>query len=295
MPWCPKCKNEYVEGIKICADCGCSLVDSLDDIGEALTFGTEEEMRELADFLTYNKIVSANLKPAGEDGIFEIYVSDADRKKAGRLASVFLQQIEAKKKEKEAQNAPEESGGVCCGTNKSETVPEKESDEKESAGNAETQGVYEEASKKAAEYKSGAQTLIAVGILGFILLGLLIGGVLPVRLSPASQTLTVVVMGTLFLIFIVMGVLSVQSYRKLSKKAESENSLKEELMKYCAEKLQAAKLDEEAEISGTDTQEVRYFKRTERLKERIREQYPEVEENYLDNFADEIYPQIFEK
>lgn len=295
MPWCPKCKNEYVEGIKICADCGCSLVDSLDDIGEALTFGTEEEMRELADFLTYNKIVSANLKPAGEDGIFEIYVSDADRKKAGRLASVFLQQIEAKKKEKEAQNAPEESGGVCCGTNKSETVPEKESDEKESAGNAETQGVYEEASKKAAEYKSGAQTLIAVGILGFILLGLLIGGVLPVRLSPASQTLTVVVMGTLFLIFIVMGVLSVQSYRKLSKKAESENSLKEELMKYCAEKLQAAKLDEEAEISEADTQEVRYFKRTERLKERIREQYPEVEENYLDNFADEIYPQIFEK
>lgn len=295
MPWCPKCKNEYVEGIKICADCGCSLVDSLDDIGEALTFGTEEEMRELADFLTYNKIVSANLKPAGEDGIFEIYVSDADRKKAGRLASVFLQQIEAKKKEKEAQNAPEESDGVCCGTNKSETVLEKESDEKESAGNAETQGVYEEASKKAAEYKSGAQTLIAVGILGFILLGLLIGGVLPVRLSPASQTLTVVVMGTLFLIFIVMGVLSVQSYRKLSKKAESENSLKEELMKYCAEKLQAAKLDEEAEISGTDTQEVRYFKRTERLKERIREQYPEVEENYLDNFADEIYPQIFEK
>lgn len=295
MPWCPKCKNEYVEGIKICADCGCSLVDSLDDIGEALTFGTEEEMRELADFLTYNKIVSANLKPAGEDGIFEIYVSDADRKKAGRLASVFLQQIEAKKKEKEAQNAPEESDGVCCGTNKSETVPEKESDEKESAGNAETQGVYEEAAKKAAEYKSGAQTLIAVGILGFILLGLLIGGVLPVRLSPASQTLTVVVMGTLFLIFIVMGVLSVQSYRKLSKKAESENSLKEELMKYCAEKLQAAKLDEEAEISEADTQEVRYFKRTERLKERIREQYPEVEENYLDNFADEIYPQIFEK
>ena len=26
MPWCPKCKNEYKEGIKICADCGCELV-----------------------------------------------------------------------------------------------------------------------------------------------------------------------------------------------------------------------------------------------------------------------------
>ncbi|MDE5866499.1 MAG: hypothetical protein K2H31_07865 [Lachnospiraceae bacterium] len=30
MPWCPKCKNEYVEGIKVCADCGTELVDSLE-------------------------------------------------------------------------------------------------------------------------------------------------------------------------------------------------------------------------------------------------------------------------
>lgn len=29
MPWCPKCKNEYVDGIKVCADCGSELVDSL--------------------------------------------------------------------------------------------------------------------------------------------------------------------------------------------------------------------------------------------------------------------------
>lgn len=26
---CPKCKAEYVEGVKTCADCGCDLVESL--------------------------------------------------------------------------------------------------------------------------------------------------------------------------------------------------------------------------------------------------------------------------
>lgn len=27
--WCPKCKNEYVEGIMVCADCNCELVEDL--------------------------------------------------------------------------------------------------------------------------------------------------------------------------------------------------------------------------------------------------------------------------
>lgn len=29
MAWCPICKCEYVEGITVCADCGCELVDAL--------------------------------------------------------------------------------------------------------------------------------------------------------------------------------------------------------------------------------------------------------------------------
>ena len=32
MAWCPNCKNEYVEGITVCADCGAQLVASLDEV-----------------------------------------------------------------------------------------------------------------------------------------------------------------------------------------------------------------------------------------------------------------------
>ena len=27
--WCPKCKNEYIEGVTTCVDCGCELVAEL--------------------------------------------------------------------------------------------------------------------------------------------------------------------------------------------------------------------------------------------------------------------------
>lgn len=54
MPWCPVCKNEYVEGKTHCPDCDADLVDELSEPSglpeeeEEVYIPTEEEWEELA-------------------------------------------------------------------------------------------------------------------------------------------------------------------------------------------------------------------------------------------------------
>lgn len=315
MPWCPICKNEYVEGVSACADCGCSLVDTLDEIQEPLTFGSEEEMRQLTGFLEYNKISSARMAVSDEEGIYEVYVSAEERKKASRITAVFLRQKAEEPDNGQTAGSQEgvfsdgepglsgvdedASGGLSEGIlSGDDSLPEDMANAVHLGRmlhDGGQKGVYEEASKKAEEFKSGAYTLLVVGILGLAVLGLLIAGVLPVRLNPVTQFLTCIVMGVMFLIFIVMGVLSFRSYKEQASKAVREGSLKDELVRYCRENLAQDQIDTAAEVLSEDTDEIRYFKRTEEMKRRISENFLNLEEGYLDNFVDEIYSQIFQQ
>lgn len=53
MPWCPVCKNEYVEGKTHCPDCDVDLVEELtesaEDSEEPPYIPTKEELEELAE------------------------------------------------------------------------------------------------------------------------------------------------------------------------------------------------------------------------------------------------------
>ena len=75
MPWCPKCKNEYKEGIKICADCGCELV-SEEKEEKPLTFGYETDMEALADFLRFHKVEGVRIAKDEQDDTYELYVAE---------------------------------------------------------------------------------------------------------------------------------------------------------------------------------------------------------------------------
>lgn len=219
MPWCPKCKNEYREGITVCSDCGCALVEELEE-EVPIAFDKEEEAEE-PEFFDMEEI--EELTPIAPSALYE---------------------------------------------------------------NSET---------KAEDNKMSAYTLLFVGIAGMAVVVLGILGVLPFHLTGTTKYMTYGIMSALFLLFIVMGMVSMKSYRIFAKKAESENSIRSTMEKWCLETLHKDELDQELFSEDEDVaEEVKYFKRTGLLKERIAKQFMNLDQAFLDNFVDEIYEDIFE-
>ena len=261
MPWCPKCKNEYREGITVCADCGCELVneEQMEELVSVI-FGEEEQMTSLKAFLEYQQIEGAVIRYDEQDQVFELLVRKNDRERALEIARIFLEQ----------------EGSL------SQNREEKE----------ENSTVYEKSEQKAEDNRSSAWTLLVVGGAGLVFLILGMGGVLP--FSVGNPYLFYGVMSAVFLLFIVMCVVSMKNARVFEKKAESENTLRETLEKWCRENLDAEEIDKElGDVSG-DGEEILYFKRYEKLKEKLNHQFMNLDQAFLENLIDEtIYDMVF--
>ena len=155
---------------------------------------------------------------------------------------------------------------------------------------AEGPSVYVESSKKAQDFKSGALSLLFVGGIGLIFVILVIFNVIPLYMNLFSKYLVLGVMGTLFILFIVMGFLSIQSYKKFEIKASEEDNLTKNLMAWCQNNLTKELIDADLE---ENEDELLYFGRTEKMKELISNKFMNLDAAFLDSFIDDIYPDIF--
>lgn len=225
MPWCPICKNEYREGIKLCAECQVELVDHLVD--EKEQNAELEEQERLAR-------------------LHAIYASGADEQE---------------------DDAPEE-------------IP--------------AYHAYQHSAVKAEDNRTSAHALLFVGAVGFILDLLIFTNVIPVlHTSGTSRYFVCGVMGAMFVLFVVFGVVSMRNSKILFVQAQSEDTLISELTKWCEGNLCAEEIDNglfEEEMS----EEQKYFKRTDKMKEIINDKFMNLDQALLEHFVDEYYQGLFE-
>lgn len=158
-------------------------------------------------------------------------------------------------------------------------------------GRVEFQGLYQDSSERASENRSSGWILLIIGGLGVLAVILGIAGVLPIQMG--NSYLFYGVMGAVFILFLVSGVMSFRNARIFEKKAESENTLRGTLMEWCRENLDAQQIDAQIR-QEQDTEELLYFKRFSWIKDSLNRQFVNLDQGFLDKFIDDfVYEEIF--
>lgn len=275
MAWCPVCKNEYREGIKVCSECGVELVEELNVSKKVpVVFGEKEQIEAYQNFLLSNQLADVSIEYDENEGVYELFVLERDLEKAKRMILVYQREI---------QVLAEENNGL----------EDEISDSNEQKEESLPIGVYQSSMEKAQDSRSSAWVLLLVGTVGLVLMVLSILNILPVKLG--NSPLFTGTMIFMFGLFIVSGFVSMKSVRVLQNKALEENALTEELKKWCAENLKAENIDALTDMEDCPD-EVLYFKRIEIIKNIINNEFMQLDQAFLDQFIDTIvYDMVFRK
>lgn len=223
-------------------------------------------------------------------------------------ADCKVELVEKLKEEKELRNVEEYASALAFEEEESDAMTwdekqdgdETEIEHTEDGILAQRQGrrVYKafvNSEDKAKDNQSSAYTLLGVGSVGLVAVILIFTGVLPIFQNIITTKYMICgVMGAMFVLFIVCGFVSMRNSKILFVKAQTENSLSHEMTAWCKENLSADTVDEGLFDGEECPEEQKYFKRAQRMKECISEQFMNLDEAFLDNFVDEFYQELFE-
>ncbi|MBR1703321.1 MAG: hypothetical protein IJ716_15455 [Lachnospiraceae bacterium] len=149
------------------------------------------------------------------------------------------------------------------------------------------------------DYRSSGWALLLVGGVGLILAILGAMGVFPA--TVANPYMFYGVMMAVFVLFLVMGALSFKSAKGAAEKTKADNTLMEAVEAWCMDNLTAEEIDTNAakltnaviDSDGEDEQ-VLYFIRSAYIKQRINDQFINLNQTQLERFLDEkLYDRIF--
>ena len=152
---------------------------------------------------------------------------------------------------------------------------------------------YQSKQERAEDNHSSAQVLLTTGILGFVsdVIVLIFN---PLDMPVFNRYMTTGVMGALFVLFIVMGLLSMRNYYRFHQEARSEDTLRDQIHRWCEENLPAQSVDEAVSVNAAYDEE-NYFERTTYIKAQIMRQFMNLDENMLDRFVDSYYSEIYDR
>lgn len=310
MPWCPKCKTEYREGITHCADCKIELVAEYKDavLQNATTLlvkvDAEHEVftKKLHDFLEYSGISSVVLN---EGDLLGVYVTPEDFKKAKKCFKAFYS-VETEMVMQQAAEAAfmkgeeyndyfgddEEEDGSEDTDESSETEHPLYTDAGPSTKEAEEKR-YVSAVSRYDDYRSSGITFTVLGGLGILFAILNFMEVF----TLFGSTFSSLVLFLMFGIFLALGIYSFVKAGTLKEGAEQEKQAVEKAkvwmeQNFTKDMMGAATTDDgDEEIK---TEELLYMDRLDELVGRLLTAFPDLHDSLAEQLIEEFFRQFEE-
>lgn len=287
MPWCPKCRNEYIEGITTCVDCGVDLVDELPeeiDPGAPVVLchvDTEEIAEKLISYLRYGDLKTAAAVPAeNEESGYNLIVAEFEREATENMFSRF--------------NSIDEMADMDI----SELVPDVEKQleelEAEEASHmfselrTEASSVYVKKKDKYADLKFSGISFLVFGVIG---VGFVIANQL--KFINLFNEFSMIIMVIVFVLFIGVGISSLIRAKKLKGIVSEEEKVTNDVMTWIDSNINDELISSliDSELSEEDN----YFSAHEKLCSMLMEQFPFFSRAYADELMDERYNDYCER
>lgn len=142
------------------------------------------------------------------------------------------------------------------------------------------------------DISSTAYTFTIVGAIGVILLLLCLFGIIPIGISGYMKIMGSIVMGGMFLVFLVIGIRSFQQLKGMDEVIASEEKAFKEITDWF--RTAYTKEDLTAQYTEMDQpDEQLYFIRYEWMSRLLKEKYPDLDESFLDHIIETLYPEYF--
>lgn len=154
---------------------------------------------------------------------------------------------------------------------------------------------YMDSAERAEDNRSSAWTLLLVGGIGLVVLVLGFFGIIPLPISGFSKYMFTGVMSVLFIVFIISGFISMKKSKVYSAEANVEKDKKQQIIAWCEENQIAQKINESLSNEAQDiSEEEMYFKRAERLRFLVCNEFQSMSIEFLNDVVDDIYDSLFE-
>lgn len=150
--------------------------------------------------------------------------------------------------------------------------------------------------KKADKYddvRSSAFTMLIVGMLGIIFVILALTKVINIPFSETTAWLFYSIMSIVFIAFTVAGFFSLRRANKLKDEAEIENEKIDEINAWANDNVYKTVIDAGLDLS--ESVEILYFSRAEKIKGILMHQFEDVDEGLIDLLTENIYTKIYEE